>query len=167
MILDTKLRKDLRIGMKVAVVLKRDQPTGKRTIGHIKRILTNSPSHPHGIKVMLEEEDQVGRVQEVLQPDGLSSPEMPDEQEKPQQGKEKTEELLPLPNFPTGLYRHMKGKESRLLAVARHSETLEPMVVYQALYGERGIWVRPARMWDEMVLRDGRYVRRFTFLGKE
>ena len=46
-----------------------------------------------------------------------------------------------------GRYRHFKGKEYRVLYTARHSETLEPMVVYQALYGERGIWVRPAAMW--------------------
>jgi hypothetical protein len=50
-----------------------------------------------------------------------------------------------------GLYRHFKGKQYRVLFVAAHSETLEPMVVYQALYGELGMWVRPACMWDEMV----------------
>ena len=50
-----------------------------------------------------------------------------------------------------GRYRHFKGKEYRVLYLARHSETLEPMVVYQALYGERGIWVRPAAMWSEHV----------------
>ena len=50
-----------------------------------------------------------------------------------------------------GRYRHFKGKEYRVLYTARHSETLEPMVVYQALYGERGIWVRPAAMWGEHV----------------
>ena len=54
-----------------------------------------------------------------------------------------------------GRYRHFKGNEYRLLYVARHSETLENMVVYQALYGERGIWVRPAAMWNEIVERDG------------
>lgn len=48
-----------------------------------------------------------------------------------------------------GIYRHFKGNEYRLLYTARHSETLEDMVVYQALYGERGIWVRPAAMWSE------------------
>ncbi len=45
-----------------------------------------------------------------------------------------------------GLYRHFKGNEYRVLCTATHSETLEPMVVYQALYGQRGIWVRPAAM---------------------
>ena len=54
-----------------------------------------------------------------------------------------------------GLYRHFKGNLYRLLYVAKHSETLEPMVVYQALYGEMGIWVRPASMWNEHVDRDG------------
>ena len=54
-----------------------------------------------------------------------------------------------------GRYRHFKGKEYELLYVAKHSETLEPMVVYRALYGEGGIWVRPASMWSEPVTRDG------------
>ena len=54
-----------------------------------------------------------------------------------------------------GLYRHFKGNLYRLLYVAKHSETLEEMVVYQALYGEMGIWVRPAAMWNEPVERDG------------
>ena len=54
-----------------------------------------------------------------------------------------------------GRYRHFKGKEYELLFVATHSETLEPMVVYRALYGERGVWVRPAAMWSEIVDRDG------------
>lgn len=62
-----KLRSNIRPGALVDIVLKRDQPTGKLTRGHVKRILTNSPSHPHGIKVMLEEGGQVGRVQEVLE----------------------------------------------------------------------------------------------------
>ena len=53
-----------------------------------------------------------------------------------------------------GLYRHFKGNKYKLLYVAKHSETLEPMVVYQALYGEQGIWVRPASMWFEHVDRD-------------
>ena len=54
-----------------------------------------------------------------------------------------------------GLYRHFKGNLYKLLYVAKHSETLEEMVVYQALYGEQGIWVRPASMWNERVERDG------------
>ena len=66
-----------------------------------------------------------------------------------------------------GRYRHFKGKEYRELCTARHSETLEPMVVYQALYGERGIWVRPAAMWGEHVEREGYSGPRFTYLGEE
>ena len=54
-----------------------------------------------------------------------------------------------------GRYRHFKGNEYEVLHLARHSETLEPMVVYRALYGEHGIWVRPAAMWNETVERDG------------
>ena len=61
-----------------------------------------------------------------------------------------------------GKYRHFKGKEYELLCVATHSETLEPMVVYRALYGEQGIWVRPAAMWSEMVERDGYSGPRFV-----
>ena len=66
-----------------------------------------------------------------------------------------------------GRYRHFKGKEYRVLYTARHSETLEPMVVYQALYGERGIWVRPAAMWGEHVELEGYSGPRFTYLGEE
>lgn len=64
-----------------------------------------------------------------------------------------------------GRYRHFKGKEYRVLGVARHSETLEPLVVYQALYGEQGLWVRPAAMWNEQVEREGRTMSRFTYVG--
>ena len=59
------LRADIQIGALVDIVLKKDQPTGKLTRGHVKRILTKSPNHPHGIKVMLEEQDQVGRVKNI------------------------------------------------------------------------------------------------------
>ncbi len=58
-------RKNIRAGLKVAVVLKQDQRTGKRTVGMVKDLLTNSNSHPHGIKVRLTD-GQVGRVQEIL-----------------------------------------------------------------------------------------------------
>ena len=61
-----------------------------------------------------------------------------------------------------GKYRHFKGNEYEVLYLARHSETLEEMVVYRALYGERGIWVRPASMWNEIIERDGKTFRRFT-----
>ena len=65
----------------------------------------------------------------------------------------------------TGRYRHFKGNEYQVLYLAKHSKTLEDMVVYQALYGERGIWVRPASMWNETVERDGAKVSRFTYIG--
>ncbi len=64
-----------------------------------------------------------------------------------------------------GRYRHFKGKEYALIALATHSETQEPMVVYRALYGERGLWVRPAAMWSETVERAGWSGPRFTYLG--
>ena len=60
-------RSDIKTGDPVDIVLKKDQQTGKLTHGHVKRILTNSSFHPHGIKVMLEENDAVGRVQVILQ----------------------------------------------------------------------------------------------------
>ena len=63
-----------------------------------------------------------------------------------------------------GKYRHFKGNEYRVLYIAKHSETLEPMVVYQALYGEGGVWVRPASMWNETVERDGKVIKRFTYI---
>lgn len=53
-----------------------------------------------------------------------------------------------------GKYRHFKGKEYQVLCVARHSETLEEMVVYKALYGDGGVWVRPLAMWDQRVQRE-------------
>ena len=65
-----------------------------------------------------------------------------------------------------GLYRHFKGNYYRVLSIARHSETTEPMVVYQALYGNSGIWVRPADMWNETVERDGKEFRRFQPLSR-
>ena len=67
--------------------------------------------------------------------------------------------------FRPGRYRHFKGKEYELICTARHSETEELMVVYRALYGEGGVWVRPASMWNEEIERDGKRVRRFTYIG--
>ena len=64
-----------------------------------------------------------------------------------------------------GVYRHFKGKEYLLLGLARHSETLQTMVVYRALYGEGGLWVRPAAMWEETVTRENYTGPRFTYLG--
>ncbi len=65
-----------------------------------------------------------------------------------------------------GIYRHFKGNRYRVLFTACHSETEEELVVYQALYGEGGYWVRPAAMWSEEVERDGKRVRRFTWEGE-
>ncbi|MBR5617542.1 MAG: DUF1653 domain-containing protein [Oscillospiraceae bacterium] len=66
----------------------------------------------------------------------------------------------------TGKYRHFKGNEYELIGIARHSETMEPMVVYRALYGEQGLWVRPASMWTETVERDGYCGPRFQYIGR-
>lgn len=60
-----------------------------------------------------------------------------------------------------GRYRHFKGNEYEVITIAKHSETLEDMVVYRALYGEMGIWVRPLKMWEEEVTRDGKTFKRF------
>jgi conserved hypothetical protein len=65
--MDGKTRSNIKIGSLVDIVQKKDQPTGVLTRGHVKRILTNSPNHPHGIKVMLEEGNMVGRVQEIIE----------------------------------------------------------------------------------------------------
>lgn len=65
-----------------------------------------------------------------------------------------------------GRYRHFKGNEYEVIAIARHSETGEPMVVYRALYGGGGIWCRPAGMWNETVTRDGVAYRRFYRLDR-
>mgnify|MGYP001034562681 FL=1 len=65
-----------------------------------------------------------------------------------------------------GRYRHFKGNEYEVIGLARHSETQEEMVVYRALYGGFGLWVRPARMWNETVERDGKTFRRFTYIGQ-
>ena len=63
-----------------------------------------------------------------------------------------------------GKYRHFKGKQYRVLGIAKHSETLEPMVVYEALYDGGGMWVRPAAMWTEIVDRDSYHGPRFQFI---
>ena len=65
-----------------------------------------------------------------------------------------------------GKYRHFKGKEYELIGIAAHSETLELMVVYKALYGEGGLWVRPAEMWTEIVDRDGYHGPRFALIDE-
>lgn len=66
---------------------------------------------------------------------------------------------------PQGLYRHYKGGMYAVLATTRHSETLEPMTLYRALYGTRGLWVRPASMFDDMVNHEGIFQRRFMRIG--
>ena len=63
-----------------------------------------------------------------------------------------------------GKYRHFKGGEYELIAIATHSETMEPMVVYRALYGAGGLWVRPLSMWSETVDRDGYHGPRFRYV---
>lgn len=68
--------------------------------------------------------------------------------------------------FKPGRYRHFKGNEYELIGLARHSETMEEFVVYRALYGEHGLWVRPASMWNETVERDGKTFKRFTYIGE-
>lgn len=65
-----------------------------------------------------------------------------------------------------GRYRHFKGNEYEVIGVGKHSETLEECVIYRALYGEGGLWVRPAAMWNETVERDGKTYKRFTYIGE-
>ncbi len=72
------------------------------------------------------------------------------------------DKLPPLIETPPGRYRHYKGGEYEVLGSVRHSETLEPMTLYRALYGERGLWVRPAAMFGEAVEIGG--VRRLRFV---
>ena len=71
-------------------------------------------------------------------------------------------DLPPLPETPIGLYRHYKGGEYAVVGCVRHSETLEPLVLYRALYGERGLWVRPYAMFTGEVERDGVRQPRFA-----
>lgn len=67
----------------------------------------------------------------------------------------------------TGIYRHFKGGRYEVIGVAKHSETLEEMVVYRALYGDGGIWVRPLAMWNETIERDGKTFPRFQKENKD
>ena len=66
-----------------------------------------------------------------------------------------------------GRYRHYKGNEYTVLGVARHSETLEELVVYRQEYGDRGLWVRPAAMFTETVIVEGKEAPRFNPIGGE
>ncbi|MCF0117200.1 MAG: DUF1653 domain-containing protein [Bacilli bacterium] len=69
-------------------------------------------------------------------------------------------------NIELGIYKHYKGNYYEVIGLAKHSETLEQMVVYKALYGDYGTWVRPAYMWNEEVIVNGQKVKRFTKVGK-
>ncbi len=76
------------------------------------------------------------------------------------------EKLPPLIETRPGLYRHYKNLMYEVLGTVRHSETLEPMTLYRALYGERGLWVRPAAMFNEDVVIAGVRQPRFTWVGE-
>ena len=65
-----------------------------------------------------------------------------------------------------GRYQHFKGKQYLVIEIAKHSETMEEMVVYRALYGDGGVWVRPMSMWNEEVEVDGGRLKRFTYIGE-
>lgn len=71
-------------------------------------------------------------------------------------------DLPPLIETPPGLYRHYKGLMYEVVATVRHSESLEPMTLYRALYGDKGLWVRPAAMFNEEVVIDGVRQARFA-----
>lgn len=75
------------------------------------------------------------------------------------------DEPVALPVLPVGRYRHFKGGQYEVIGVARCSETLAPMVVYRALYGEGGLWVRPWAMFVEEVEVEGGRRPRFEFVG--
>ena len=77
------------------------------------------------------------------------------------------EKFPPLISTPPGLYRHYKGNRYEVVGTVRHSETLEPMTLYRALYGEHGLWVRPAAMFEEEVVIDGVAQPRFTKITNE
>ena len=67
--------------------------------------------------------------------------------------------------IPLGVYRHYKGNQYEVIGFAKHSETLEDMVIYKALYGECGTWVRPLSMWDNPIEIDVKIVKRFEYVG--
>ena len=67
--------------------------------------------------------------------------------------------------IPLGVYRHYKGSQYEVVGFAKHSETLEDLVVYKALYGERGTWVRPLSMWENPIEVEGKSVKRFEYVG--
>lgn len=69
--------------------------------------------------------------------------------------------------IPLGLYQHYKGNRYEVIGFAKHSETLEDMVVYKALYGERGTWVRPLSMWENPIEVNGKTVKRFEYVEEK
>lgn len=69
-------------------------------------------------------------------------------------------------NIRPGRYRHFKGNEYLVLGMARHSETLEEMVVYKALYGDGAVWIRPVSIWQEPAVAGGKEVERFRWIGE-
>ena len=71
-----------------------------------------------------------------------------------------TDNLIPL-----GIYNHYKGNEYEVIGISKHSESLEVMVIYKALYGDGGTWVRPLSMWDNLIEIDGKTVKRFEYIG--
>ncbi|MDP1657652.1 MAG: DUF1653 domain-containing protein [Hylemonella sp.] len=77
------------------------------------------------------------------------------------------EKLPPLIETRPGIYRHYKNLMYEVLGTVRHSETLEPMTLYRALYGERGLWVRPAAMFEEEVVIDGVRQPRFAWVSEQ
>ncbi|MCV2356239.1 DUF1653 domain-containing protein [Paucibacter sp. B2R-40] len=78
-----------------------------------------------------------------------------------------TSDLPPLPATPIGRFRHYKGGEYEVIGVARHSETLEPLVIYRPLYNASGLWVRPHAMFFEALLHEGQMVQRFTAIATQ
>lgn len=71
------------------------------------------------------------------------------------------------PSIPKGIYEHYKGNHYEVIEVARHSETLEPLVVYRALYGEHALWVRPLQMFTEDVVVEGVTIPRFRLIEEK
>ena len=80
--------------------------------------------------------------------------------------REEREALFGMREIRLGKYRHFKGNEYEVVAVGKHSETLEDYVIYRALYGEGGYWVRPLSMFFEDVERDGKVFPRFEYIGE-
>ena len=92
---------------------------------------------------------------------------MPLNTSTPPSGPASDTDLSPLPSIQSGVYRHYKGGLYEVQGVVRHSETLQPMVLYRALYGQRGLWVRPFDMFLETVQVADRTVSRFTWVADD